>query len=108
MRVTLGDRLAKLKQRQARLEQQQAALKEQERKARTRRLIQIGGLVEKAGLLALDTASLYGALISIEQQVGDEKTVARWGALGRSRLQDDERARGQDDPPSPEISAAAE
>ncbi len=61
-------------------------LKEQERKARTRTLISLGALVEKAGLSRLDTDALYGALMTLERDVGNEQTVRRWRKIGREGL----------------------
>ena len=49
---TLADRLQSHAQQKARLAEREMLLKKAERKARTRRLIEAGGLVEKAGLLA--------------------------------------------------------
>ena len=50
-------------------------LREAERKARTRRLIQADGLIEKAGLLELDTNALYGALLTIKTDTTDPDIV---------------------------------
>ena len=47
---------------------------EAERKARTRRLIEAGGIIDKAGLLELDPNALYGALLGLA--VGDAAAVA--------------------------------
>jgi hypothetical protein len=49
-----GRALRAHEQQKARLAEQEAKLKDDERKARTRRLIQAGGLIEKAGLLDLE------------------------------------------------------
>jgi hypothetical protein len=51
MARSLAERLRAHEQQKARLAEQEAKLKDDERKARTRRLIQAGGLIEKAGLL---------------------------------------------------------
>ena len=69
--------------------------KDDERKARTRRLIQAGGLIEKAGLLELEQNALYGALLSLRDGAGDKDQVNKWAALGgrafarEARLQDE-------------------
>ena len=55
-------------------------LKEAERKARTRRLIEAGGIVEKAGLLALDANALYGLLLSAK---GSGLTTPTPSPIGR-------------------------
>ncbi len=103
MPTTLGDRLAKHARQKARLEERERLLKEQERKARTKTLISMGGLIEKAGLSKLrkpvldehgrpttqwevDTDALYGALMTLERGVGEEATVRRWRKVGRDAL----------------------
>jgi hypothetical protein len=79
---TLADRLQSHAQQKARLAEREMLPKEAERKARTRRLIEAGGLVEKAGLLALDANALYGLLLSAKGSVDDPDTLAHWTALG--------------------------
>jgi hypothetical protein len=69
-------------QQKARLAEQEAKLKDAERRARTRRLIEAGGLVEKTGLLDLESNALYGALLSLRDGAGDEDQVGKWAALG--------------------------
>jgi hypothetical protein len=86
MPTTLGDRLAKHARQKARLEERERLLKEQERKARTRTLISMGGLIEKAGLSKLDQDALYGALMTLERGVSEEATVKRWRKVGRDAL----------------------
>ena len=78
---SLAERLREHEQRKARLAQQQAKLKTAERNAHTRRLIEAGGLVEKAGLLRLDARTLYGALLSLSGAAEDKSEVERWTAL---------------------------
>ena len=60
MAVTLSYKRLRHEQQKARLAAREVALREQERKARVRRLVTVAGLVEKAGLLALDMNALYG------------------------------------------------
>ncbi len=86
MAVTLGDRLAKHARQKARLEERERVLKEQERRARTRTLISMGSLVDKAGLSQLDTDALYGALLTLERGVDDDATIKRWRKIGRDGL----------------------
>ena len=69
-------------------------LKEAERKARTRQLIQAGGLVEKAGLLALDANALYGLLLAAKTGADDPDTLAHWTALGGRAFLREARAAG--------------
>jgi hypothetical protein len=51
------------------LQRQYARLKNLERKQDTRRKIQLGGLVKKAGLDAEATAILYGLLLDAQEQL---------------------------------------
>jgi len=77
-----------------------------QRKARTRTLIQLGGLIEKAGLLDFveletgqdlqkdpatfeDAATLMGALLSLKESFQDEEADAQkilWEARGKQEL----------------------
>lgn len=79
---TLAERLRAHEQQKARLAEQEAKLKTAERKARTRRLIEAGGLVDKAGLLDLDANALYGALLSLRDGADNKDQVSKWAALG--------------------------
>ncbi|MGC1780707.1 MAG: conjugal transfer protein TraD [Xanthobacteraceae bacterium] len=49
-KTTLADKLAKVAQRKAKAEQDEARLKDRQRVERTRQLIELGGLVAKAGI----------------------------------------------------------
>jgi hypothetical protein len=95
MARSLAERIRAHEQHKARLAEQEARLKDAERKVRTRRLIQAGGLVDNAGLLDLESNALYGALLSLRDGRGDSEQVARWAALGgrafarEARLEDE-------------------
>jgi hypothetical protein len=60
-----------------------------ERRARTRHLIELGGLVVKAGLVELtddDRATLYGAFLAVAEKLRGEdreKALAIWKRKGR-------------------------
>ena len=82
MARTLAERLHAHEQQKARLAEQEAKLKTAERKQRTRQLIEAGGLVDKAGLLDLDSNALYGALLSLRDGVSDKDQVSKWTARG--------------------------
>jgi uncharacterized protein YjgD (DUF1641 family) len=68
----------------------------QERRARTRQLIELGGLVRKSGLvdqLGDDRAAIMGALVLAAQRLttADAKRppaeiIAHWRAVGRAAL----------------------
>ena len=66
-------------------------LQQQLRKERTRRLIERGGLITKAGLEFLDDMALLGALIDIKQKANDDKQIAQWSKLASSELTKDQK-----------------
>jgi Conjugal transfer protein TraD len=59
---------------------------------RTRHLIELGGLVAKAGLVELtgdDRAAIYGALLTVADRLRDEEreqTLVLWARRGRRRF----------------------
>ena len=63
-----------------------------DRRARTRRLIELGGLVQKSGLVAAtndDRALILGGLISLVEEFQDhtkKEKRANWRALGDAAL----------------------
>ncbi len=82
MARSLAERLRAHEQSKARLAEVEAKLKLDERKQRTRRLVEAGALVEKTGLLELDSNALYGALLSLRDGAADTKKVEQWATLG--------------------------
>ena len=106
--ATLEERIAKLEAKKA---QQQAAIdaqlkklhsqaKTKERKERTRRLIQLGGLVEKAGLGDMDPTALLGMLI--QQKDFLEKTPGvfnNWKKQGADFFEKEKEERGSNSAP---------
>ena len=44
--------------------------------------VKAGGLVDKVGLLDLDSNALYGALLSLRDGADDKEQIAKWTALG--------------------------
>jgi hypothetical protein len=58
-----------------------------QRRERTRHLIELGGLVQKAGLVDLtddDRATLYGALLELAAKVRDDRDMlALWKRRGK-------------------------
>ena len=79
----------------------------QDRRARTRHLIELGGLVQKAGLVELvedDRAAMFGALLELAAQLrGQEERdkcqgmspanlMARWRRRGLRAFDDDKEA----------------
>lgn len=91
--TSLAERQARLEQQRARLQRDEAKVREDARKARTRGLIEAGGLVDKAGLGVLDANVLYGALLEIATRISDPEQVARWQAEGGRAFDREARAR---------------
>lgn len=79
---SLAERLRAHEQQKVKLLEQEAKLKDAGRKARTRRLIEAGGLIEKVGLIDLDSNALYGALLTLRDGADDKAQIEKWSALG--------------------------
>lgn len=65
-----------------------------ERKQDTREKIQLGGLVKKAGLGDLSTATLYGLLLEASEQLNSshgKKMADHWKTLGDLALRQEEK-----------------
>src|SRR3954463_10891925 len=92
---TLAERLRAHEQSKARLAEQEAKLREAERRARTRRLIAAGGLLEKAGLLDLDANALYGALLGLRDAARDKAHVERGAARGGRTFASEAKAKAE-------------
>ncbi len=95
MARTLSERLRAHEQQKAKLAEAEAKLKLDERKQRTRRLVEAGALVEKVGLLELETNALYGALLSLRDDADDTAQVEKWSALGGRTFLREARARDE-------------
>jgi hypothetical protein len=61
----------KLESQKHRLKQIESHVKSEERKARTRRLIELGGLVTKADLDQMESNVLLGAFLEIKERLSD-------------------------------------
>ncbi|MCC8461601.1 MAG: conjugal transfer protein TraD [Rickettsia endosymbiont of Ecitomorpha arachnoides] len=78
-------RRLKLEQKKAKIITEEARLKIQERKARTRHLISMGGLVVKAKLDCLPTNSLLGALLSLQHELTSHPNIQnQWTQTGKN------------------------
>lgn len=95
MARTLSERLRVHEQQKAKLAEAEARLKLDERKQRTRRLVEAGALVEKVGLLDLDSNALYGALLSLRDSADDKAQVEKWTALGGRTFDREAKARDE-------------
>jgi hypothetical protein len=96
---SLADRLRAYEQQKARLVETEAKLKDAEKKARSRRLIEIGGLAEKAGLAEIPTAQLYGALLSLRGNMDNPKQLEQWATTGSRAMIEEGAARDENREP---------
>lgn len=83
---------------QARLERQIARAKKMERAEDTRRKIQLGGLVVKAGLDDLASNEMLGALLEIKDLIEgpeSERNLRRFMRRGRAVFEEDERVKDE-------------
>lgn len=74
----LEKRQKSLEQRINRLQSQEAALNVQMRKQRTRRLIELGGLVSKAGLDSWNANTLLGGLLFLKEMESNPTQLEEW------------------------------
>ncbi|MCC8371116.1 MAG: conjugal transfer protein TraD [Candidatus Rickettsia vulgarisii] len=75
----------KLQQKKAKIITEEAKIKIIERKMRTRRLIELGGLIAKAKLDDLPTNSLFGALVSLKNELTESPHIKdQWTKIGRN------------------------
>lgn len=77
----------RLEQKKNRLTIEENKLKVKERKARNRQLIDNGRLITKAGLDHLPTNALYGALLSLKEELNNNDLIAsQWIVKGNKAL----------------------
>ena len=80
-----------------------------ERRKRTRRLIEFGGLVLKAGIVDLtgdDRAMIYGALLWMADKLQSdqgERARALWAAKGKQAFEADPARRNETDRTAPAV-----
>lgn len=78
----------KLEQKKNRIAAEEIRIKIKERKMRTRRLIELGGLVAKANLDFLETNTLYGAILSISMQLDSNPNIRNdWTKIGKAAFE---------------------
>lgn len=84
------DKLKKLEEKKRQIEAQysleKAKLKEYERKARTRKLIEIGSLAEIAEISSFEKEAILGAMIHMAELLRDEPTLRMLRAKGKEIL----------------------
>ena len=113
MRKNIYERRSELERQKIALLGKEKALQEKERKERTRKLIELGGLLAKAKLDHLDSRTLYGALLTIQPQAGNATTLTQWSKQGQTAFADKNKADNAiplvvqfQDKPSPEARTA--
>lgn len=82
--TNLLEKRKRLEQRKNRLKQLDVSLTMQERKQRTRRLIELGGLVSKAGLDNWNANALLGGLLFLKKQEENSQQLEEWVYMGGS------------------------
>lgn len=95
MELDLEEEKKKLALKKSRIEAKEKRLKEKERKVRTRRLIELGGLVSKAGIEELNNNALLGALLDIKERLKQESTVKKWKDKGAVAFEKDKAQNGE-------------
>ena len=81
----IEEQKVKLEQKKNRLMLEETRLRLKEQKMRTRHLIEIGGLVVKAGLDHLPANTLYGALISLNDELKSNDNIrSAWNSKGNA------------------------
>ena len=82
----------KLEQKKARLVMEETRLKIQERKRRTKKIIEIGGLIVKAELDFLSSNAIYGGLIEMQKQLSEDKSiVSKWESIGKNAFEQEQK-----------------
>lgn len=84
----------KLAQKKEKLVREERRLALHARKARTAKLIRLGGLFEDAGLFELDPKALLGLLLESYEAAKDPSVVSRWLDLGSRKLESKESEEG--------------
>ncbi len=71
-----------IQQKINKLKEKEAKLTLQERKKRTQKLIELGGLIQKAGLAHLSSNQMFGALLSLKDKLNDIDQITKWEKQG--------------------------
>lgn len=113
MRKNLNERRSELERQKIALLGKEKALQEKERKERTRKLIELGGLLAKAKLDHLDVKTLYGAFLTLQPQAENPTILSQWSKQGQKAFTEKNRADNVvpvivqfEDKPSPEARTA--
>ena len=83
--LDIKEQKVKLEQKKNRLIAEETRLRLKEQKMRTRHLIEMGGLIVKAGLDQLPMNTLYGALISLNDELKSNDNIrSAWNLKGNA------------------------
>lgn len=82
----ITSRKEKIAVKKASLERKEKMINELERKFRTKKLIEFGSLISKAGIDNLEFEALYGALLDIKEKSIDEPVIKTWIEKGSHAL----------------------
>lgn len=80
----LEKRRKNIEQQKNKLKQLETSLNAQERKKRTRKLIEIGGLAAKANIEDWNSNTLLGAFLFLKENESDKKQIDTWTHKGGS------------------------
>lgn len=113
MHKNIYERRSELERQKIALLGKEKALQEKERRERTRKLIELGGLLVKAKLDHLDAKTLYGALLTLQPQAENPTLLTQWSKQGQTAFADKNKADNTmplivqfPDKPSPEARTA--
>lgn len=96
---SLSHQKEKLERHKAKLQSQEQKLKLLERKKRTRRLIELGGLIVKADLESLNNNTLLGALMSLKSSLQtNESLIEEWTSIGAAAFETSSQPMGDTSP----------
>ena len=87
----LIEKKEKLALKKAVLEKREKLLREKERKIRIRKLIRLGELASKAGIVEFNENILFGAFLEIKKEGQNTATLSRWEKDGANALEDDDK-----------------
>lgn len=87
--TNLIEKRKQLEQKKNRLKQLETSLNSQMRKKRTRKLIELGGLISKAKLEDWNSNSLFGALLSLKEKEHDAYQMDDWTYKGGAAFSDE-------------------
>lgn len=83
---SVTEKLESLTNKKKQLDAKARKLQEVSRKEKTKSLIRLGSIVEKAGLLDLDQNALLGALIEIAEKSSDKSNINSWKRIAESQI----------------------